>query len=96
VSRTPVREALSRLHVENLVERHPEGGFRPVAPDLQRTYELYQVRFALEGHALRLLADPEMPVDRSVLDVLRNEWRELGEARDIHHEVDVSRVTPAA
>ncbi len=83
VSRTPVREALARLHAEGLVERHPEGGFRPVAPDLHHTHELYQVRFALEHHALRLPAEAGTAHDREVLEALRGDWKELEDAGDV-------------
>ena len=34
VSRTPVREALVRLHVDGLVTRHPDGGWTPTVPNL--------------------------------------------------------------
>lgn len=39
VSRTPVREAISRPHVEGLVEQLPDGGFTPTAPDLHSISE---------------------------------------------------------
>jgi DNA-binding GntR family transcriptional regulator len=81
VSRTPVREALARLHAEDLVERHPEGGYRPAPPDLIRTHELYEIRFALELHALRLL-DAGDVVDRAALRELHDEWAELSETTD--------------
>ena len=48
VSRTPVREALSRLHSEGLVERLSDGGYGPVLPDLHLIRELYEIRFVLE------------------------------------------------
>lgn len=50
-SRTPVREALLRLWSEGHVERHPDGGFRPVLPDAGVIADLYDVRIALETHA---------------------------------------------
>src|SRR6185503_18531362 len=53
VSRTPIREALSRLHVEGFVERLPDGGYGPTAPDLPAVRELYEVRRGLELAALR-------------------------------------------
>jgi len=53
VSRTPVREALARLHAEGLVQRHPEGGFEPAFPDMDRIAELYEVRKSLELTAVR-------------------------------------------
>jgi len=75
VSRTPVREALSRLHAEGLVERHPQGGFAPAAPDLHLTRQLYEVRFALEREALaRSTRDGAEERDVDSLVVLRDEW----------------------
>ena len=53
VSRTPVREALARLHAEGHVQRHPEGGFEPAFPDMDRIAELYEVRKSLELTAVR-------------------------------------------
>jgi DNA-binding GntR family transcriptional regulator len=83
VSRTPVREALARLHSEGFVERHPEGGYRPAAPDLHHTHELYQVRFALELHALGLPEEAGTGHDREALEALRTDWEELGAAPDL-------------
>lgn len=75
ISRTPVREALSRLHAEGLVERHPQGGFAPAAPDLHLTRQLYEVRFALEREALaRTTRDDAEPRDVDALVDLRTEW----------------------
>ena len=53
VSRTPIREALSRLEVEGLVVRAPDGGFLPVVPDVTGMRQLYEVRVGLELQALR-------------------------------------------
>jgi DNA-binding GntR family transcriptional regulator len=77
VSRTPIREALSRLHVEGFVERLPDGGFCPVAPDLNRIHQLYEVRIGLEHLALRrpdLTGDGH---DRDQLASLRDDWVSL-------------------
>lgn len=69
VSRTPVREALSRLHAEGLVEHLPEGGFAPAAPDLHSISELYEIRRSLEFTALmRGTHDP------AALEELRDDW----------------------
>lgn len=77
VSRTPVREALQRLAAEGLLVRHHEGGWRPATPDVQRVREMYEVRQALELAALRRPSELGQEHDRSVLEPLRDEWREL-------------------
>jgi DNA-binding GntR family transcriptional regulator len=71
VSRTPVREALTRLHSDGLVERLPDGGYGPTIVDLHLVRELYEVRFALEAWAVRRDHDAEQ------LDGLRADWSVL-------------------
>jgi DNA-binding GntR family transcriptional regulator len=53
VSRTPLREALRMLLAEDLVEQLPTGGMLVRRLDLQDMRELYSVRAALEGLAVR-------------------------------------------
>ena len=53
VSRTPLREALRMLLAEDLVEQLPTGGTLVRRLDLQDMRELYAVRAALEGLAVR-------------------------------------------
>jgi DNA-binding GntR family transcriptional regulator len=77
VSRTPVREALARLHAEGHVQRHPEGGFEPAFPDMDRIAELYEVRKSLELTAVRRTVGDGSDVmthDRSALEDLRRDW----------------------
>lgn len=81
VSRTPVREALARLHAEGHVQRHPEGGFEPAFPDMDRIAELYEVRKSLELTAVRRTVGvtggtgtPERTHDRTALLDLRRDW----------------------
>lgn len=72
VSRSPVRESLSRLHAEGLVVRLPEGGFAPATPDLHTVAELYEVRRSLEFSALhRGTHDPEQ------LEAIRADWSQM-------------------
>jgi DNA-binding GntR family transcriptional regulator len=77
VSRTPVHEALTRLHAERLVERHPQGGFFPSAPDLHEVSELYEVRRALEADAIVRPQVSGEPHDRDELLALRDDWQVL-------------------
>ena len=79
VSRTPVREALVRLHVDGLVTRHPDGGWTPTVPNLAVVRELYEVRIALELGALRRPRRTGTIHDRRLLEDLRREWQELAD-----------------
>jgi len=79
VSRTPVREALLRLHVEGLVRRAGDGGYEPVAPDVTVIHHLYEVRCALEVEALRRPGRCGTVHDVGTLEELRDDWRTFGE-----------------
>jgi len=79
MSRTPVREALFRLHAEGLVARWPDGGFRPIAPDVSVMRDIYEVRSTLEIAALRRPAQVGKPHDRSILVELHEDWMGLRE-----------------
>jgi DNA-binding GntR family transcriptional regulator len=74
VSRTPVREALARLHAEGLVERNAEGGYSPARPQLEGIAELYEVRRGLELQALRRPSGRNERHDLDVLRSLRDDW----------------------
>ncbi len=77
VSRTPVREALSRLHTEGLLERLEDGGYGPTLVDLHLVRELYEIRFALERAALGRHRRGAPPHDRATLEALRDDWTAL-------------------
>ena len=84
MSRTPVREALFRLHAEGLVARWPDGGFRPIAPDVGVMRDIYEVRSTLEIAALRRPGESGKPHDRALLVELQDDWLELQSDSDGH------------
>ncbi|MFD1778939.1 GntR family transcriptional regulator [Fredinandcohnia salidurans] len=49
ISRTPLREALQRLEIEELVERQPNGRLKVASISVQEVKELFLVRSLLEG-----------------------------------------------
>lgn len=57
VSRTPAREAMSRLVEEGLLERHRSGGFRVRSFSLDDVRDAIELRGTLEGIAARLAAE---------------------------------------
>lgn len=75
VSRTPIREALLRLHAEGLVRRGADGGYEPIVPDVMVIRHLYEVRAGLEIQALRRPGRTGTNHDHGVLEELRDDWR---------------------
>ena len=71
VSRTPVREALSRLQADGLLLMQPRSGLAVAELDDAGVIELYETREALEGTAAQLAARYANPRDiaamRSIL-----------------------------
>ena len=79
VSRTPVREALLRLHAERFLDRHSEGGYRVAIPSAVLIRELYEVRRALELFALNRTVTLAADRDRAMLELLQEDWLALRE-----------------
>jgi DNA-binding GntR family transcriptional regulator len=70
VSRIPVREALTRLEAEGLVERAPYQGARVMRLTLDQVRESFMLRSLLEGFATRLATPHVTP-------------EEIGRLRDV-------------
>ena len=79
VSRTPVREALARLHAERLLTRYADGGFYVAELDLDGLRDLYELRTTLEVRGLARSLEGFGAHDPAVLEPLRDRWRALGE-----------------
>ena len=77
VSRSPIREALSRLTFEGLVERHDRAlRVRVLRPE--EVLELYEVRIALEAAAARAAAQRRTDLDLARLQRTVEAMRALG------------------
>jgi len=77
VSRTPVREALKRLHAEGLLERRDDGGYQPAVPEVTVMRHLYEVRAGLELLCLQRPSRNGTRHEPAVLEPLRDQWRQL-------------------
>lgn len=62
LSRTPIREALLRLHEERLVELLPRRGALVSWITARQVRELYEVRQLLEGRAIEIICADRVPV----------------------------------
>ena len=69
VSRTPVREALHKLESEGLVKSLESRGFSVARDSREEMEDLFDIRAALEGYAIRLIC--ECIAERS-LDALQD------------------------
>jgi len=57
VSRTPVREALHKLESEGLIKPLERRGFSVARDSREEMEDLFDIRAALEGYAIRLICD---------------------------------------
>jgi len=97
VSRTPVREALSRLETEGLASRHPRSGLVVSAQTLDEIIDLYVLREVLEGLAARLAAERRTELDLARLEMVlkaaereqrnANKTREISLGEEFHFQI---------
>lgn len=78
VSRTPVREALARLHARALLELAP-GGLVVAQLNRSQTVELYAIREILEGSAARFAAKHAAPSEIATLHQIAREFARHGD-----------------
>ncbi len=76
VSRTPLREALSRLAADGLTSTHSGRGVVVTEVSIERVTELFEVREALEEQAARLAARRR---DIAVFETLQSDFRRAHE-----------------
>ncbi len=74
VSRTPVRQALTRLQQEGYVEVLFRSGWRVLPFDFDQFEQLYDLRMVLETTAAHRLCADGQQVDRALLDQLVAIW----------------------
>lgn len=75
-SRIPIREALMALEYEGLASSEPHRGFTVTALDGEEIAEVYEIRIALESHALRLaiplLTESDLEDIRVLYEMMEN------------------------
>lgn len=75
LSRTPIREALLRLHEERLVELLPRRGALIPRITARQVRELYEMRLLLESHAVRVICTERIPVASQLLSLCQEQAR---------------------
>ncbi len=79
ISRTPAREAMLRLHADRLLNQYADGGFFVAEPDLLDLRDLYELRLALELHAINRAGSDGVEHDQSALEAIREKWLAIKE-----------------
>jgi DNA-binding GntR family transcriptional regulator len=95
ISRTPVREAISRLEQEGLVTRYPNRGAMVSLLSLTEMLELWEVREILEVAACRLAAlrgehEGLAPIHKGLAELARYTREPTLEHYERHHELDLA------
>lgn len=92
VSRGPLREAIMRVESLGLIERVPHVGARVIALSRAKLVEIYAVREALEGMAVRLacqhITEQELDALQQLLDTHKAHIEEVEGASYFHQQGD--------
>ena len=86
VSRTPIRQALTMLEAEGLVEIAPNRGATVCSFSVEDVWEIYDLRAVLEGHAARRAAGRIEKGELAGLWALAEEMEKLSGSFSEHEE----------
>jgi DNA-binding GntR family transcriptional regulator len=86
VSRTPVRQALTMLEAEGLVEIAPNRGATVCSFSIEDVWDIYDLRAVLEGHAARRAAGKITPGELAIMRELTGEMEGLAGRFEDHEE----------
>lgn len=89
VSRTPIRQALTMLEAEGLVEIVPNKGAMVRSFGIDEVWEVYDLRAVLEGHAARRAADRINEEELKRLRELAEEMEGLGQRSFVNREEEI-------
>ncbi|BBL79178.1 GntR family transcriptional regulator [Rubrobacter xylanophilus] len=86
VSRTPIRQALTRLEAEGLVEIFPNKGAMVCSFSIEDVRDIYDLRAVLEGYAARRAAERIGKEELERLGELAGEMEKIAERFSDHEE----------
>jgi len=92
VSRTPIRQALTMLEAEGLVEIAPNKGAVVCSFSVEDVWDIYDLRAVLEGHAARRAATRIAAEELVRLGALAREMEGLARGRTQDHEEEIRRL----
>ena len=94
VSRTPVRQALTMLEAEGLVEISPNRGATVCSFGIEEVWDIYDLRAVLEGYAARRAGERIEAKELRGLQTLAEEMEGLA-GRFTDHEEEIRRLVLA-
>ena len=89
VSRTPIRQALTMLEAEGLVEIAPNKGAMVCSFTIEDVWDIYDLRAVLEGHAARRAADRIDEDGLARLRSLAEDMENILPGRFLGHEEEI-------
>ena len=95
VSRTPVRQALTMLEAEGLVEISPNRGATVCSFGVKEVWDIYDLRAVLEGYAARRAGERIEPIELDRLHKLAYEMEGLASQPSSDHEDEIRRLVAA-
>jgi DNA-binding GntR family transcriptional regulator len=77
ISRVPIREAMSRLQAEGLIELRPRRGFAVKSLDVAEIVEIFELRMVIEEHAMVTATVMRSERDVAEVEAILNRMGEL-------------------
>ena len=84
-SRVPIREALSRLQAEGLIILRPRRGFAVTSLNQAEIVEIFELRMAVEEHAMRIATKERTQTDVSEVEALIEAMEAPAEAPSLQY-----------
>src|SRR6476619_5448200 len=76
-SRIPIREALNRLQAEGLITLRPRRGFAVTSLNYDEIVEIFELRMAVEEHAMRIATKERTEADAHEVEALVEQMETL-------------------